>query len=141
MRYRFTLDLGEWETYCPLEQKKIQWNTARALVQANAFWLAARPSTPLLYDAGVRYIAEDRPWELNLWSSIPEVIAQGGSHCVGLTAWRVAELRTRFHEDARPAILEFREMQEGVGELQEFHFIVKRADGSLEDPSRLLGMP
>jgi len=139
--YRFAIELDDWENFSPLEQRRVQWNVIRALVGANADWLRGHPDAPLLYEAGVRFIPEDQPFVLNRWQSIPTVLAAGGSHCVGLCAWRVAELRERYGENARPAILEFEEDREEVGLLQEWHFVVKRADGSYEDPSKCLGMP
>ena len=51
------------------------------------------------------------------------------------------QLRVRFKEDARPAVLMFEEQIPRVGLLQEFHFVVKRGNSQIEDPSRLLGMP
>lgn len=142
MLYRFALELDDWENFSPEEQRRIQWNAVRALVGANADWLRAHPAAPLLYDSGVRFIAEAcQPFCLNRWQSIPTVLAQGGTHCVGLSAWRTAELRERFGEDARPAILRFEEDRPNVGLLEEWHFIVRRANGTFEDPAKCLGMP
>ena len=139
MLYRFALEFDNWETFTLVEQKRIQWDAIRALVGANCDYIR-RISVPLLYDSGCRFIAENQPFVLNCWHNIPRVLELGGSHCVGLTAWRVAELRMKFHEDALPFILDFEEQVAGVS-LQEFHFVVKRANGQIEDPSRLLGMP
>lgn len=142
MLFRFAFELEDWDQLSQVEQQQVLWDAIRALCHFNIAWLSPRwQRVPLLYEAGVRFIAEDQPYVLNLWQSIPRVAELGGGHCVGLTAWRVAELRVRYHEHARPAVKVFHENVPGVGILQEFHFFVLRESGATEDPSRVLGMP
>ena len=90
--------------------------------------LARRPLPPL-YRAGVRYRPEPRGQER--WQVPSEVKRKGFGDCEDLAAWRVAELR-RKGEAAMPYV-----KQTGA---RRWHAMVKRADGRLEDPSRLLGM-
>ena len=91
MLFRFCFELGEWEELDPLEQKRTLWEAIRSLTHANVAWLIPRwRNVPLLYEAGVEFIAEEQRFVLNLWQNIPRVAELGGGHCVGLTAWRVA---------------------------------------------------
>lgn len=90
--------------------------------------LARRPLPPL-YRAGVRYRPEPRGQER--WQVPSEVRRKGFGDCEDLAAWRVAELR-RKGERAAPYV-----KQTGPAR---WHAMVRRGDGRLEDPSRLLGM-
>ena len=57
------------------------------------------------------------------------------SNCEDLACWRIAELRVRHNENARPHIT-----AKKIGNFTLFHIMVRRGDGSIEDPSRILGM-
>lgn len=105
------------------------------VVALNRVYLRAHPDTPALYRAGVRYLRDaDRGSQAvpdtELWLTIPDCIRSGGADCKVLSAWRVAELREQ-GEHAR-CLLSNR------GYL--WHVRVTRSDGTIEDPSRLLGM-
>lgn len=82
-----------------------------------------------LYEAGVRYRREAPGRED--WRNVEEVRAAGVGDCEDLAAWRAAELRAQ-GEPARAVAV-----PSGPGK---WHAVVKRADGSIEDPSRQLGM-
>jgi hypothetical protein len=106
------------------------------LVEDNVDFLAENPDTPLLYESGVRYRPEDGREE---WDAIPWVLEnwrtkRQGSDCEDLAAWRAAELRVR-GENASCTWVAYREPGKLV-----YHIRVRRGDGSLEDPSVLLGM-
>jgi hypothetical protein len=104
-----------------------------ALVAANMAFLEAFPRTPLLYESGVRYLEEPRGRDD--WQDIPETLARDKTgDCEDLAAWRIAELRFR-GEAANPAIRA--SLIRGV---LTYHVRVRRSDGSIEDPSRKLGM-
>lgn len=63
------------------------------LAFANRLWLARNPNTAPLYSSGVRFRPE--PFEgsgVELYQTIPEVIAQGYGDCDDLAGWRCAEL-------------------------------------------------
>jgi DNA-binding transcriptional ArsR family regulator len=91
---------------------------------------AAREGRPLppLYEAGVRY---DRRDPNERWQLPTETMARRRGDCEDLASWRVAELRAsgeRAHVGVRrtgPRVL---------------HAVVVRGDGSVEDPSKRLGM-
>lgn len=90
--------------------------------------LAARAYPPL-YQSGVRYRAESgTEW----WLGPRDVFRRGHGDCEDLVAWRVAELRAAGEVLARPACYS---PQPGL-----VHCVVRRADGRIEDPSRVLGM-
>lgn len=99
------------------------------LVAANAAYLD-RYEAPLLYESGVRYRRERAGKEE--WLIVPQILAAGWDDCEGLAGWRAAELRTLDGEPARAIAIR-------TGP-KKFHAVVRRADGSIEDPSRILGM-
>ncbi len=105
-----------------------------ALIATNVAYLRMRPETPNLYASGVRYV-EEPPGEED-WQDIPETMARRSGDCEDLACWRIAELRVRDGEHAHP-FLKCAERNGGVL----YHVAVRRLDGSLEDPSRVLGMP
>jgi len=97
-----------------------------ALVVANIEYLG-------IYESGVVY--EEEPEERENWQDIPETLGLGNGDCEDLACWRIAELRFRAKEHATPFI-RWRE----VGTRTVYHIAVLRTDGTIEDPSRLLGM-
>lgn len=108
-----------------------------ALVQAALLGLAAasfrmmqkRP-LPMLYASGVRYVREPRGRER--WQTAEETADRKQGDCEDLVAYRVAELWSLGERAARPYCYSPRP---GL-----IHCQVKRADGSIEDPSAKLGM-
>jgi len=88
---------------------------------------------PPLYASGVRYQRERGEH----WRSPARVVCGPdayGADCEDLTAWRVAELRASGADpDARPALYPTSK--------RSYHAVVVRGDGTVEDPSAVLGMP
>ena len=103
------------------------------LSAVNEAWLREHPEAPWLYESGVRY--EEEPQGRDDWQDIPETIVLRVGDCEDLGCWRLAELRTRGREYARPYV-----KQTVFGPRTVYHVAVRRADGRLEDPSRILGM-
>lgn len=107
-----------------------------ALVSLDRVYLRSHPSTPALYQAGVRYLRDvderdqGRP-AAELWYTIPDVLRSGGADCKCLAAWRVSELREA-GEAARVYVVH--------PAPRLWHIQVRRSDGSIEDPSAILGM-
>lgn len=95
-----------------------------ALTAFNRHWLATHPTTPELYRSGVRY---EREYPRERWLPVPLVLAERIGDCEDLAAWRAAELG----RGARAVPLKTR---------SGWHIVVRKADGSIEDPSRRLGM-
>jgi hypothetical protein len=87
-----------------------------------------RFALPLLYDSGVTYQREPRGRER--WQTATETLRLQRGDCEDLAAWRAAELR--FYE-GDPAIVEI--IRTGP---RQFHAVVMRGDGTIEDPSRRL---
>ena len=88
---------------------------------------------PPLYKSGVRY-ARERGTEI--WKDPVETFLDGYGDCEDLATWRVAELLNN-HKFAAPFI---RYRVDPVTGMYIYHVMVKRKDGRLEDPSRILGM-
>lgn len=105
----------------------------RALVAQNLVYLLEHPDTPLLYDSGIVYQRE--PPGQEDWQTIPAMLATMNGDCEDLAAWRVAELQAE-GEHAR-IITKSKRMPSGRTLV---HVLVRREDGSIEDPSIMLGM-
>lgn len=86
---------------------------------------------PRLYAGSIRYQRE--PLGQERWRSARHVAAAGLGDCEDLAAYRVAELRELEGEPGARVVL----VRRGPHLL---HAVVRRADGSTEDPSRRLGM-
>ena len=104
-----------------------------ALTAVNEAWLYENPHAPMLYESGIRY--EEEPPGRDDWQDIPETLLLRVGDCEDLGCWRVAELRTRVREHAVPYV-----KKSLSGHRTVYHVAVRRADGRLEDPSRILGM-
>lgn len=97
--------------------------------------LRAHPELPRLYKSGVRYLRELPGIEM--WQLPSEAYALGVADCEDLSGWRRAELRVYEEDPAAGIHVDKKEMDEG-GLL--YHITVRRGDGSIEDPSKKLGM-
>lgn len=115
-----------------------------ALVRIDQLYLRTHRCPPL-YRAGVRY-AEEPPNEAKLghvgkterveeFAAIPAIIERGWGDCDDLAPWRVAELR----EAGEAAKIRIQWKRSANGQKM-YHIVVRRADGSIEDPSARLGM-
>ena len=104
------------------------------LVLANFLYLLLHRATPLLYASGVRYVREP-PGEEH-WQTFPALYRSGRGDCEDLAAARVAELWMLGERGAR---IDTQWRFDARGD-RLYHVFVRRADGSPEDPSRLLGM-
>lgn len=83
-----------------------------------------------LYSSGVRYKRE--PLGRERWQTAAETSLKMSGDCEDLAAWRTAELWAAGELGARP---ECYSPRPGL-----IHCVVRRADGTREDPSRKLGM-
>jgi hypothetical protein len=123
-----------------------EWQIRRALARAAA---GTGEALPALYESGVRY--QEEPPGHEDWLDAPEVVRQGVADCEDLAAYRAAELRVAGH-DCEPVIKWQwipREMMLAQGypasKLPDrgvwmVHCCVRFPDGSVEDPSKILGM-
>jgi len=85
---------------------------------------------PPLYSAGVRYRRERGTH----WATPREVWRAKGGDCEDLSAWRIAELRLSGQDPEATFALRH------SGKPGLWHVVVRRGDGTLEDPSAVLGM-
>jgi len=107
--------------------------TVRAICQILAqCWgsaLREHPITPL-YSSGVRYQPEPNAGDYEVFKRPEETLHDGWGDCDDLVIYRVAELRAK-GENASVQIMRVR----GTGRM---HVRVRRANGSVEDPSLIL---
>ena len=99
-------------------------------------WCAATGAPlPLLYNSGVRYQRENYALREENWLDVLELYRLGFGDCEDLACARASELQEMGEAATAQAVAKRR--RNGTRLL---HVIVKRADGSTEDPSRRLGM-
>lgn len=101
---------------------------------------------PELYKSGVRYMEEPlhqvtlghvgKAQRIEEFAAIPAVIERGFGDCDDLAPWRCAELR----EHGEPAKIRIQWKRNPENGMKLFHIVVRRANGTIEDPSLLLGM-
>lgn len=109
-----------------------------ALVEIDLLYLRLNPSTPRLYKSGVRYFHTGIADE---WFTIDEALHEMLADCKGLSAWLVAEYRHYGIDPGAKCFKKFAVIDDPtVGKLVLYHIMVQRSDGTIEDPSRVLGM-
>lgn len=112
-----------------------QWETTEAAKHALEAVIAInlgimrRMKLPLLYKSGVRYKPEPNNGYEDFDNALV-VLARKNGDCDDLVAWRIAELR-KMGENAQVRIVWPRGSRR-------YHAQVRRADGTVEDPSRVL---
>ncbi len=99
------------------------------LTLANCEVLRKRGNLPRLYQSRVRYRQE--PPGREDWLTADQVLKRGFGDCEDLAAWRAAEWRMH----GVPA----RAVAKRTGRRM-YHAVVELPDGSIEDPSAMLGM-
>lgn len=87
---------------------------------------------PSLYSSGVRYRREP-PGQREHWKAYPEILKTGFADCDDLSAARVGELIAT-GEDPGAKVHIYRTSPVTL------HAVVLRSNGTIEDPSRVLGM-
>jgi len=130
--YSPTYELACFSTVTHEEKLDILKMMLEALIYANVLYLQHCPETPPLYAAGVPYVVE--PPGRDNWQDIPRTLAIREADCEDLACYRIAELRVR-GENALPHVT-----SKKIGTFTLFHIQVMRGDGTVEDPSRILGM-
>lgn len=137
---RIVIDLGKGglETGW-LRHSRMLGSAIKPILEANVLvnqqYLRMHPQTPLLYQSGVRYQNEPAGQGYEDFALIPAILERGWGDCDDLAPYRVAELRERFGEAATIRI-EWKKTRNG----KLYHILVRRGDGRIEDPSRMLGM-
>ena len=134
MLYAPHFQLRAFDTLTEPAKLEALTHLVEALVRVNVAWLRERRAgVPWLYESGVRY--EEEPLGRDEWQDIPETLERREGDCEDLASWRLAELRVRSFEDARPFV-----KRTVFGPRTVYHVAVRRSDGRIEDPSRVLGM-
>jgi hypothetical protein len=129
--YRFAVALAGFDDLpvdagAALVTALLEW-----LAEVDREWLARHPEAPLLYESGIRFQPDDG----DTWQDARDTLERGAGDCEDLAAFRAGELRARLGLDARP----FARVEPGSPPL--YHALVRMPDGSVEDPSAILGMP
>ncbi len=132
--YDFTIELSSFESLSPQAKVRFLLAQLEALIAANVGYLESGAHVPSLYHAGIRYTPDVQGDEK--WKDIARVIGTRAGNCKEFAAWRVAELRFRGDPLARCVVT-----VTPLPQYTLFHITVRRGDGTLEDPSRALGMP
>ena len=104
-----------------------------AVVGINRLFLRTHHVLPL-YQSRVRYQQEPPDGKPEEFATIPLILSRGWADCDDLAPWRVAELQ----EAGENATIRITWRRYGGRRL--YHVLVRRGDGRIEDPSKLLGM-
>jgi hypothetical protein len=104
-----------------------------ALTDIDARYLITHPDTPKIYASGVRY--EEEPPGQEDWQDVATTLRMGVGDCDDVAPWLAAEKRVA-GIDARPTFKD----QQLPGGATLYHILTLNPDGTIEDPSRVLGM-
>lgn len=105
-----------------------QWARAlEGLVSVNRLAIRRGEVPADLYSTGIRY---EKELGTEDWITAKQGLAAGKMDCEDLSAYRIAALREEGETEARPGIKK-------TGR-STWHAVVIRADGSIEDPTRIL---
>jgi hypothetical protein len=132
--------LVSFETLPNEDKRLVLEYLLEALTLADACYLRRNPGVPLLYESGVRY--EQEPDGRDDWQDVPDTLARRVGDCEDLGCWRMAELRVRHRDGQTRWHITVDDIPNARGILvTTYHIQLMRPDGSIEDPSRRLGMP
>lgn len=148
MAYRVTWVLGSFADREDKERLRVYHDAlVDFLYQFDVLYLRDHPMTPLLYGSGVFYMSEPQVKTYNPafggvvesqqedWLDIPNVLAKRYGDCEDLACYRAAELTVRYNIPATP-FSTYRE----YNNFTLYHVLVRLPDGTVEDPSKILGM-
>ena len=114
-------------------------------VRLNRLYLARHRGVPPLYASGVRYRNEPKHFKFlgetaEEFALIPIVLARGWGDCDDLSPYRCAELQHHGEPAKMRVQWKRRVYPNGRKGRKYYHIVVRRGDGSIEDPSARLGM-
>jgi hypothetical protein len=107
--------------------------TLDAVVWLNEQTLRKWPQIPDLYKSGV-YFQPEPPGTESIVDLV-QVLRTGHGDCAHLCAWRIAELRVRENVQATCRLVWLIRK-----DVRSYHVMVRFPDGTVEDPSKVLGM-
>ncbi len=105
------------------------------LVRRNVRLLQAYPAIPPLYQAGIRY--QHEPPGVEKWQAIDRMLVTKLADCEDLACALAAELIVRRGDKKAKPVLTSRPMGNSA---RMYHIRTQHGDGTIEDPSRVLGM-
>jgi hypothetical protein len=140
--YAPLLRMPSFEDLEDRDRRSVLLGLLRALTTVDVSYLRRRLDAPWLYGSGVRYV-EKVPCidgSCECWQDVQLTWQSKAGNCKELSSWRIAELLVRRNEHASH-VLSLQTTDLGGGQtLHTYHVRVRRADGSIEDPSVRLGM-
>lgn len=109
------------------------------LFRCDVDYLLAYPNgqVPRLYESGVFYQTPESPCGGDVWQDIPTLLKRGFGDCKDLACYLAAE-RCVFDRIYCKPIVRRRWISD---DFALYHVVVMYPDGSIEDPSEVLGMP
>lgn len=137
--YAPSLRLSSFDALPEWARIEIILRTLEALTVTNIAYLTSYPVPPL-YRSGVRYLERVPCVDGECWQDAALTYKTQAGNCKELSSWRVAELIIA-GEDARHRVTRTSVTREHDGIVVTYHVTVRRGNGTIEDPSRLLGMP
>lgn len=105
------------------------------LVRCDVRYLTDFPNAPRLYEAGVRY--QHEPPGIERWQAYDRLLVTKLADCEDLACARVAECIVRLGDTKAEPHFFSRPISKGA---RMYHIQCKRGDGTIEDPSAVLGM-
>ena len=139
MGFRLVTNVGMF-TRDPKVMAELARGFLRGVVANNRLYIRLRKlkgrPLPLLYKSGIMYRREPWAGRFEEFADIPTVLKRKWGDCDDLSAWRVAELQ----EQGESADFRIYWRPRKPGKPITMHVEVRRGDGSIEDPSRLLGL-
>lgn len=131
----------------PLHRRcAIVWGACQFLTYANEQFLEQYPGTMDFYSLAPRYILKKRPFSLDSWQDIPTTILRRTGDCKDFVCWRAAALHRQGIAQAQPYVTA-KEIKDprGGSPVVVYHvqLLIPSISGppTIEDPSRILGMP
>lgn len=128
---------------------KLGW-VLEGVARSNRLVMEAQ-SIPPLYESGVGYLVDPDSAERQHVLDCLEVLQSGAADCKSLAAYRMAELRHAARSEAEADACEWRitwrnfrrdPLNVGLtprgGVCRVYHVEIRKPDGSIEDPSRLV---
>ncbi len=140
--YTNTTEYKSFDSLSLVSRCRIVRLAIEPLVYANEEWLRRNAGAPSIYESGVIYQDQapvidpfDDDEETDWWQDTARLLETGAGSCEDLAAWRVAELHLAGETSAQLDVI-----AQETGNDVLYHVRVKREDGSIEDPSVVLGM-
>jgi len=127
-----------WDLFRPDNRGLSEYVLQRLLdlqTLVNVDYVQRHPEAPRLYESGLRY-AQEGPYN-EVWQGYAIMLRGEVADCEDLACARAAELIASGEDPGARAGFYGREL---AIDRRLYHVVVMRSDGTIEDPSRTLGM-